>query len=250
MFQGILSAIAFLTIIPQKRGWGVTSWTLSCFPFAGLLSGGVMLITHLVLNYVFPGKPGITAGGVLLGYIILTGGLHLDGLSDTFDGLMSTKTEKTDILHVLEDSHAGAGGIIAIVMDILLKYTLITCIPAGLLPFALCVFPVVSRWSMVLSMLVSKPAKNAGLGYSFISNAGAWNFALATAFSILITIFFVPWTAVILLFASSALIVSLWTIFLNRRFGGMTGDTLGSVNEISEIVSLAVIAGTAAGKVL
>ena len=249
MFRGIYSAVAFLTILPQKKQ-EITHWTIACFPFAGLLSGGVMLITYLALNRIFPGKPEIVVGGVLLGYILLTGGLHLDGLADTFDGLMSTKTEKTEILNVLEDSHAGTGGIIAIVLDILLKYILLTNIPAGFLSFSLCVFPVVSRWAMVFSMLVSKPAKNTGLGHSFISKTSAGNFILATTFSLLIIMAFVPWTVVVLLFMCSGLSVFLWTIFLNNRFGGMTGDTLGSVNEISEVFSLAVIAATVAWNTL
>ena len=95
----------------------------------------------------------------------LTRGLHLDGLGDTFDGL-GAGGDREHMLRVMDDSHTGAFGVIAIVLLLFFKIHAIEAIDSERWR-ALLAVPVLSRWAMVLLAYRSKAAKE-GLGSTLI----------------------------------------------------------------------------------
>jgi adenosylcobinamide-GDP ribazoletransferase len=169
---------------------------------------------------------------------LLTGGLHLDGLGDTFDGL-GAGTDRERALRIMDDSHTGAFGLIAIVLVLFLKIHAIETIGVDR-PRALLAAPVLGRWSMVLLGYRSRAAK-AGLGSTFMEHLSTKRLFLAT---------FITLVLVAAILRGVGLAMMLWVAILSlasksyfhRRLGGLTGDTFGAVGELSETSVLVFLA--------
>ncbi len=237
--KDLFSAISFLTIVPIKS-YSITFLTTAYFPFVGLILGAILFLLDLILEKFLLLPREIVVGFVLVIYIILTGGFHLDGLSDTVDGISASIKDKTKILLVMSDSHIGAEGVVAIVCDILLKFVLLYKIPVGIFQNILLIFPVISRYCMVVSMFFSKPAKPDGLGKLFIENTNMKSLAISTIVCVIVAMLFFNIIVAIAMIVFSVLVVIITTKFLTKKIGGMTGDSIGAINEIAEITILSV----------
>ena len=146
----LLLAIQFLTVIPLKIrdvNERKLADALIYFPLAGLLIGLILagLSTALFSLHFYEFTVAVV---LVVALAAITGGMHLDGLSDTFDALAGGK-DKEKRLEIMRDSHAGAMGVISIVCVLLLKAALIFSLrPQDYLP-ALILMCILSRWSMV-----------------------------------------------------------------------------------------------------
>ena len=254
-----LLAFQFLTIIPLKVKGNVSereiAQSAAFFPAVGAFQGLLVLLSALFLSKVLPSE--IVSGLIILILIISNGGFHLDGLADTFDAL-SVKSSSNEAINrekrlsVMKDSATGPIGVTAIVLTILLKFLLIKNLLASyLLPlvpyFILFLMPVLSRWSMVPAIFHGKSARQDGLGKLFIDNTGAKDFLLSTTLTV--GCWFVLSFTLPLLNYLPLLLLSLFVLyilsfsatrFFNKKFNGLTGDNLGAISEISEILFLLV----------
>ncbi len=245
----ILLAFQFLTIIPVKEIKEVSEKEMggasALFPVTGFVQGSLFALSATLFLKVFPGE--LTNGLLILVMVITSGGLHLDGLADTFDAVASRGGE--EIKHaIMKDSTIGPTGVTAIVLVLLLKYLLLNTLffKSSLTTYysSLFLMPVFSRWAMVPAIFHGKSARQDGLGRIFIENTGLKEFVTAT----FLTLLFSGITLVAgnkannyqLLAVLPALylfsLIAVW--FSNKNFGGMTGDTFGAVSEISEILFL------------
>jgi len=254
----ILLAFQFLTIIPVKELKGVSEKEMgsvsALFPLIGFVQGLLYVASAALFLKVFPAE---LANGLLIFVIVLTnGGLHLDGLADTFDAVAS-RGDITKKLSIMKDSAVGPMGITAIVLIILLKYLCLNALffNSSLITYylLLIIMPVFSRWAMVPTIYHGKSARQEGLGRIFIENTGLKELATSTLLILLISLFvlfvvnktidsrfqfpllssqFLPVLPVLYIFS----LIAVW--FSNKKFGGMTGDTLGAVSEVSEILFL------------
>ena len=255
----ILLAFQFLTIIPVKEIKDVSEKEMggasAFFPLIGFIQGTLFVISAVLFLKVFPRE--LTNGLLVLVIIITSGGLHLDGLADTFDAI-ALRGDREKKLSVMKDSTIGPVGVIAIVLALLLKFLALNSLfHYSLFTFyySLFLMPVFSRWVMVTAIFHGKSARQDGIGKIFIENTklkelviatllviGCWllvvSFLLSSLFTIHYSLFLVS-IPVLYIFS----LVSVW--FCNKKFGGMTGDTFGAVSEISEILFLimAVIIG-------
>ncbi|GAB4486383.1 MAG: adenosylcobinamide-GDP ribazoletransferase [Thermodesulfovibrionales bacterium] len=257
--KGILLAIQFMTIVPVRVGGDVTAREIgrsaAFFPVAGALQGVCAAAALLASGWIFP--PDITAGLLVLVLAVASGGFDLDGLADTADGLAvkSSGDRKADIerrLAVMKDSAAGAFGVLALIMAILLKYLFLKYLIGSLLlaPAAGLIFllPVFSKWVTVPPMWYGRPARRDGLGSLFMENAGfastLWSTCLTAAICIALVaagVFdAVPGAAIFLAGAAAVLGATGYSAvrFLSCRFGGLTGDHFGALAEVSEILFL------------
>ena len=101
---------------------------------------------------------------LVIAEFLITGGLHADGLMDTSDGLFSGR-ERDRKLEIMKDSRIGSFGVVAFVFVTLLKWQLLTAIPtAEFIPMALIMMPLMSRWSLVLSIRSYPYAREQGMG--------------------------------------------------------------------------------------
>jgi adenosylcobinamide-GDP ribazoletransferase len=247
----ILLAFQFLTIIPVKGPKDFSEQeigsTTTVFPVVGLVEGVLISASAFIFLVFF--TPEITNALLILILVILNGGLHLDGLSDTFDAISSRADTKRK-LAIMKESTAGPFGVVAIVMTLLLKYVLLNAIflhsATGTYYAVLILTPISSRWLMVSAACYGKSAKTEGLGRIFIEYTGNKELLKATSLTILMSFIISG-----LIFKSSLfifyLIVALpvlyvfsflATWFFKKHFGGMTGDSFGAIHEIGFLMFL------------
>ncbi len=213
--------------------------SMAYFPVVGLLLGAILALINVVLAPILPSA--IVNLTLVFALTAMTGAIHLDGLADTADGLCSKKTDKDEILNIMKDPRIGTMGVIAIVLSLLFKYELLNIIPSQFKASALILMCAISRWSQVLVAYFSKYArKEGGIGEHFIGNIHKNDLRLAAVFAIVISIIaWFPFGFFVLLFGS--LVAWLIMKYIHKRIRGMTGDTLGAVNELTEAAVLIIL---------
>lgn len=237
MITNLLSAVSFLTIIPVRKQ-ELQPGAILYFPAVGLFLGGMSLLIFTVSLLVFPVNVAIFI--TLVCYIIISGGFHLDGFSDTIDGISGGRGNKERILNIMADSHIGSHGVIALVCLLGLKYLLLLAISQNIILKTFILMPVVGRWSMVIAMRYSMPAKEEGLGKLFIEYSKKNNILLPCIFVLLLSGLLFQLQGILIvtgLFMATILL----KIYFAEKGGGMTGDTIGAVNEIVEVLFLAFV---------
>lgn len=257
----LLLAFQFLTILPLKTISGVSDRDIAAssafFVVVGLMQGLLMAATAFLFSSVF--HPGLAIAMTLLILVLSNGGFHLDGLADTVDALSAKSSgnasrDRAKRLSMMKGGTTGPMGVIAIVFALALKYLALQNISS--LPYAtyyssLILMPILSKWTMVISMYHAKPAREEGLGNIFIIGTGAKEavistMILATLLALpeifvgdLITIYQFPFYGVLLI--TLYVLCRLWVNFFDVRFGGLTGDTVGAISEISEVIFLLMV---------
>ena len=188
---------------------------------------------------VFPDY--LSAAVLLLSLVASTRALHLDGLMDTCDGLFGGFTPERR-LEIMRDSRVGAFGVAGAVGLLLLKYgALVSLLGLNELgkEWSLLLFPMLSRWSMVVALGAFPYVRAQGLGSPFHQGGVRWATAAAAAAAVI--------SAVLLggiggagMLAGASVLAWLLGWAMSGRLGGLTGDTYGAVNEVVEVVVLMV----------
>ena len=252
LFEIFKSSISFLTILPVKSDVSTMEnfkKIVLFFPLTAFFLGTYYYMCSYII-YLISGSIFFTAIIYTSLTVILTGGLHYDGLSDSIDGLFCGK-DKDKMLEVMSDSRIGTFGVLAIVLNIMLKTGIIYLFIQGdILPFA--IFSVIfSRTMQVMFAYSCKYAKEDGMGNIFIGKIDK------KQFSFVICSFFILSFAVAVVFSMSNLILRelvlryfiISTILsvlvllrmkksIEQKIGGITGDILGLVAEVSETTFL------------
>ncbi len=203
------------------------------FPLVGLFLGVAWTILYLALTHLFP-QP-VTAAFLVLGMATLSGGLHLDGFMDTMDGIFSGRSREK-MLEIMRDSRVGAFGVLGLVCLLLLKFAILLSLPREALIRLLLIVPAISRWGMVYAIARFPYARAQGLGLFQVQYTGSRELAIAS-FQVLLIALTGGWLGLSLLFVSLVLVHGLARYFTSR-LGGLTGDTYGAINEITEVFLL------------
>jgi len=236
-----LLAIQFLTIIPiriNKVSHKNIVNSVILFPVIGLLIGLLLAIIAEALSSL--GFAGLYVNTIIIVILAaLTGGIHLDGLADTADAFLSGKTRE-EKLKIMRDPHIGTMGALSIVCIILLKIALLSSIAANIKTPALILSCVISRWVMVMLMFRFPYARKDGKAAVFMSNINFRMFLITTLIALSIASSVWQFKA-ILVFAISGLVAYIFGRFANRKLGGITGDLIGAINEISEVIILLAV---------
>jgi adenosylcobinamide-GDP ribazoletransferase len=207
------------------------------FPVVGFIIGAILFGLHYVLELILPAA--LVNALLIAVLVILSGGLHLDGLSDTVDGLAGHRTPERR-LEIMRDSHIGAIGAVGLFLFLIIEYVSLNNIPDKWIPFTLLLAPTVSRWTMVYAIFVFPYARPEGLGKAFKQAVGRSEFLIATFLTLLLAVILFP-TAGPVIAAGTWIIISLAAFYIKRQIGGLTGDTYGAINEIALITVLLVI---------
>jgi adenosylcobinamide-GDP ribazoletransferase len=234
-------ALQFLTILPwprselrQPEDLGAS---MAFYPVVGAALGSVMVAVYLGGAAVFP--DGVLRPALVVLLVILTGGLHLDGLADVCDGFYAGRT-KADALRIMKDPHLGTMAVVGITSVLLMKVMLLSHLPTAVLCSALLIFPAISRAGMVWGMRMAPYARpEGGTGEAFFRTLRGGHVWTATALLGVWTVLFAGWPGVILLVLAAGA-TQLFVGYCGRRIGGMTGDTLGALNELLELLTLAL----------
>jgi adenosylcobinamide-GDP ribazoletransferase len=183
-------------------------------------------------------QPVLVAAVLVALLALLTGGLHLDGLADTFDGL-GAGGPRERMLAVMDDPRAGVFGVVAVVFVVLFKVHAIAALSSDRWR-ALLIAPTLARWAMTLFGYRATAAKE-GLGAHMIANMTGARLLFATA-TTLIGAIALGGLGGLATMALVAVLTLFSKLYFHRRLGGVTGDTFGAVAEISEAVVLIAFA--------
>ncbi|MCK9364925.1 MAG: adenosylcobinamide-GDP ribazoletransferase [Syntrophales bacterium] len=234
--RGFFAALQFLTIFSLPRGLAPDKEALQkappFFPLIGLLVGFLVSTIDWGLGFIFPVPVRSVLATILL--IAFSGALHTDGLADTADGLLSSRPRER-MLEIMRDSRTGPMGAVAIVCVVSLKIAAIASLPSPARFWALLLMPVAGRCALLIVMAVLPYARPEGLVGVFRLNRPALFLFWALIF-LLATGGLAGGLAGVIAAASSFLFVLLFTIYLRRKLGGYTGDTLGAACELTELI--------------
>jgi len=239
--RSLVAALRFLTILSIPGSWGSTEDDLprsvAWFPLVGLLLGVAAAGVAFVLPMVTP--PLVCAGAMVVLLMSFSGCMHLDGLSDTADGLLSSRPRER-ILEIMKDSHIGAMGVIAIVGTLLLKFAALASPSAGELWATALVMPLAGRCAIVVQLALLPYARTSGLAGIFYRSRSRLAALLAAGLLAVVACGVLGWRGVTVWAASMGLALA-FSAYVYRKIGGATGDTLGAVCEIVELVPALVL---------
>ena len=241
--KAFLAALQFLTAIPLPRALKTPppaiKDSLPFFPIVGLIIGGLTFFADLLYTTVFPTP--MAAVLTIMTLAILTGGLHLDGLADTADGLFSVR-DRDRILEIMRDSRTGVMGVLALIFVLLLKISSLLSLTGPWRGLALILAPPAGRGAMILMLNTLPYARpEGGLATEFTRRRTLWVAVLS--FLVLGGVCLLAGGGPGMAVAACALLVSAGVnVMVRRRLGGFTGDTLGAASELAETAFLVAAA--------
>ncbi len=235
----------FMTSIPinvnvkaEKEDYGKG---LALAPVVGLIIGLIVAAVNFIFGKLFPAS--VTSVITVAIYVGLTGGLHFDGLGDTADGLFSNRS-KEKILEIMKDSRIGTNALLTVVITVLMYVTLIRSLGDGSSIFILMLMPVAGR---IGSLIASGTSDYAGVS----DGPGRWCVEYCGKMDVYLGVFIysaIFLTAAILsngyflLLPAVSAPVSAFVLskFLGKKLGGVTGDILGAVCELNQVIFLVI----------
>ena len=243
-----MSAPIALEFLTPLRLRGVRTWddrtfgqALAWYPAVGLLIGGALLLLDVALEELLP--PGPRSAVLLAALALLSGGLHLDGVADTADG-MALQGERGDRLSVMSEGNLGPAGAMALAIVLLVQWSALASLADPVRHAALLLTPALARWTVAPVAALFRPARPRGLGHAL--QQGVWPLAA-------------PLSAVIVFAASGALLgpgglllplaaaagALVIAAAAARMLEGVTGDTFGAAIEIAQATALLAILAAA-----
>lgn len=229
LLKGFALAFNMLTILPFFKIHtffkGINGYSAMFYPLVGFILGLILFATHFYLKSYIPAPH--LAIIIFALWVTLTGALHLDGLSDTIDGLF---VDKTKALEVMKDSHVGGMGMIFSVVFLLVKASSLIYFDAYyLLPIIL----MFSRLNATLAIYIYDYV-HGGMAMLIKEEFSLKQLLFALFYSLLIAYFFSFLSA----FIVSLLILVLCAKFFISRLGALNGDIYGFIIEITELFLL------------
>ena len=175
----------------------------------------------------------------MVALVALTGGLHLDGLMDSCDGLFGGYTRERR-LEIMRDAHLGSFGVLGGGAVLLLKFGLLLSLPDATRGAALLLAPAFGRWTLVLAAVLFPPARPDGLGAAFRAALSPRRVVTA-ALSVLVLASFAGAIGLLALVICS---IGVWRLgrWIAAALGGLTGDSYGALAELTEALALLVFA--------
>lgn len=213
---------------------------LACFPFTGLIIGGIWVLLLFLLNMI---QCPHTISAVLLSStpLLLSGFIHIDGFMDVCDAVMSRRDLETR-QRILKDSHCGAFAVICVVLYLLCSWSLLLSRRldiADMIPLAM--IPVASRSCASLAVLTLRPMRTSQ--YTNIGRDRRASFIIVPSLAFIASV-----AASVLIcglhgIAPAAAGVGYWLFAAHafRQLNGMNGDVSGFALTLGELVGLATL---------
>lgn len=243
----LIGIIQFMTRIPIPIDTGFDEdfhKSIIYFPIVGLVLGICYLLVAQLGLALF--NPYITAVLVLASEVILTGGLHLDGLGDSFDGLYSYR-DKEKILEIMKDSRLGTNGLLAILIVFLLKVGFLNSLLEHNILWPILTMPVVARSMQVIACYRTKTPREKGMGNIFIGKVSTSYLIGVMMLMLGINLGSMYLMEGHILYAREIITllimivgVKLFVRSVYKKIDGITGDILGCICELSELMYLMI----------
>jgi adenosylcobinamide-GDP ribazoletransferase len=239
MLKSFLFALSFLTRLPVGKPDFAGVKLADCawaFPVGGVLvgrGGGVAYLALLGFKI-----PAIIAAWLAIGFqVLLTGGLHEDGLADTADGLASGRS-LTQKLLIMRDSQIGSYGVLTLIIILSLRACAIASFSGNLQVVGYFIIAgAASRAILPLLMRSLPSARNDGLA-AMAGRPSAKQTIIALLIGFCSLCYVQPLLAALINGAILAIVFFVVRSLIRKNFGGITGDTLGAMQQITEVVIL------------
>lgn len=244
MIRQTITAFRTLSILPLpgKNAKNMVS-SIPFFSLVGFFMGVLFIAVFIPLRLFIPDLSFISSIIVVLLCSVFTGGLHLDGIADIFDAFLGGRT-KEEILKILKDPRLGTFGVLAVVFDLLLKISfteyifknpeLILIIPIGF------IFSRIAQGYILISVPYVRDSNGTGFHYSAYLINNKVRIIILTTVGLLIWYIacgFVSGFLFILCgLVTGILSVLIFILVCKKKIGGITGDCIGTVNELFEIM--------------
>ena len=201
-------------------------------PLVGIIVGTFASVVAYVMNLFVSDVVAILAAMGTM--ILLTGGLHEDGIADFADGF-GAGHDKDAILRIMKDSHIGTYGVLALIMALMSRYLLLDGIGNNITP-ALIVAQGASKVSALTIIYTSNYVlRNGAKSQHSVLGLSTKNLIIGAAIGLL-PIFFFGWQTFVAYVTAAALLCFLFRRYIMKWIGGYTGDTLGAVILLSELL--------------
>lgn len=235
-------ALQFLSSLPIRLPGMPTPLQLGrsllFYPLVGLLFGVLLW----AVNWLLLGAPLLLHAALLLTvWVLLSGGLHLDGLADSADAWLGGFGDRERTLTIMKDPRSGPIAVVTLMLVLLLKFAALVALIEHQQAGVLLIVPLVGR-SAVLGLFLTTPyVRPGGLGQALADHlprlAGKQVLAASAVACVLISGF----AGVLALVLATAMFVWLRQV-MRRRLGGTTGDTAGALLELLEVAVLVGLA--------
>ncbi|BBH34852.1 adenosylcobinamide-GDP ribazoletransferase [Pseudomonas sp. St290] len=208
--------------------------SLLFYPLVGLLFGLLLWL----LDALLAGTPSLLHAALLLSaWVLLSGGLHLDGLADSADAWLGGFGDRERTLLIMKDPRSGPIAVITLVLVLLLKFTALLALIEQGQALVLIIVPVLGRAALLGLFLTTPYVRASGLGQALADHlprrAGWWVLLVCALGGVLVA----GWAGIWALLVALAVFVGLRQMML-RRLGGCTGDTAGALLELLEMAVL------------
>ena len=255
-YHALVLAFQFLTRVPVYKVFSIANTmpspqvagkALLYYPVVGAVIGGWLILLPVALNYFgIVVSPQMQAALVLVLWVWITGGLHLDGLADSADAWLGGFGDKQRTLDLMKDPTCGPSAVVVLVLVLLLKWLALSeviehgQVASPLWWLMLALVPVLGRFQAMLLVVHTPYVRGKGLGTELKNQAqGKWVwfwFSSLVAFMLYQNL----WLSLAML-----LTVALGYVLMRRlmmqRIDGWTGDTAGASIEVAELLVLLVI---------
>ena len=241
------TALSMLTCLPAGRGFVPAEEEIRhapfCFPLIGMIVGLLLALVGIGLQRIFP--PLVCAAVLTFLSEVPTRAFHLDGLADTADGFLSSRSRERT-LEIMHDSRIGTMGVLAIAGWSLIKFSAFVVLPGEMTGAALFFMSLNGRCAMVYHLMFCPYARKEGLGRLVFERkpSAGMILSLLCSFGLAAAVFPRSYLAMPLLTLGFAFF---WSLYSRHKIGGGTGDTLGAGEEWTELLTLLVLASLSRG---
>jgi adenosylcobinamide-GDP ribazoletransferase len=242
MIRTFINALQFLTIVTVNKEHRVEEEDLAkamvYFPVVGFLIGFVLVNADKIFTLI--ALPHTITNLLLIALaVLITRALHIDGLADTFDGLMGGRSAGAR-LAIMKDSRLGTAGAVAIFFVLFMKYLCLNSLFNSEKVAALLVAPMLARWSQTIMVFKTQYGREDGMGRAFVGHLRSSGMTAVTLIAAGLTAFVIVRgeARTVVLFLSlvcgTALFTALGRRYLINKLGGITGDAIGAMSELNE----------------
>jgi len=233
-------ALSFLTRIPVPLTGNVTQKQIGdsivFYPVVGFMMGlSFYLIAQLIGFFSTDFSTDVLAAILVTLWVLITGGLHIDGLADSADAWIGGLNDRERTLEIMKDPYCGPIGVAVIVLVLLLKWTAISHLLKTDQTAFLIVLPMLSRSVIIVLFMSTVYVRESGLGTALLEYMPKEKILLPLL--LLNALIYIIFASLLSLLLVVITIIAL-RILMIQRIGGMTGDTMGASIEIAEAVAL------------
>jgi adenosylcobinamide-GDP ribazoletransferase len=212
--------------------------SLLFYPLVGLLFGMILW----TLDGLLQGAPLLLHAALLLTvWVLLSGGLHLDGLADSADAWLGGFGDRERTLTIMKDPRSGPIAVVTLVLVLLLKLAALLALIEQPHSVVLIIVPLIARSAMLGLFLTTPYVRPGGLGQALADHLPRLAGMQVLAASALACVL-VAGLSGVLAVVLAALVFAWLRHAMLRRLGGTTGDTAGALLELLEMTVIVCLA--------